>query len=208
ERRLKALTMSPNQIKEKILEMIYTEASKGSEGVIIAKMNALVDPDVIKALYEASSKGVQIDLIIRGICCLRPDEEYSTNIRVRSIIGKYLEHARIFYFKHSLPNYFISSADWMPRNLERRLELMTPIFDERCRAKLAQILRLQLSDNVLAYELDNKGEYHKRELREKEKAIDSQQVLEEYISKIFKTLRKDTDESKATHLASKLFKEN
>ncbi len=208
ERKLKTLSMSPNQIKEKILEMINLEAYKGSAGVIVAKMNSLVDPDVIKALYEASLKGVQIDLIIRGICCLRPHEEYSKNIRVRSIIGKYLEHARIFYFKHSTPNYFISSADWMPRNLERRLELMTPIFDERSKAKLAQILRLQLSDNVLAYELDGKGEYHKRKLKDKEKAIDSQQVLEDYISKIYKTLKKDTDESKATHLASKLFKEN
>ncbi len=208
ERRLKTLSMSPNQIKEKILEMIALEASKGSAGVIVAKMNSLVDPDVIKALYEASLKGVQIDLIIRGICCLKPGEEYSQNIRVRSIIGKYLEHARIFYFKHSVPNYFISSADWMPRNLERRLELMTPIFDERSKAKLAQILRLQLSDNVLAYELDGKGEYHKRQLKDKEKIIDSQQVLEEYINKIYKTLKKDTDESKAMHLASKLFKEN
>ncbi|ARJ56875.1 RNA degradosome polyphosphate kinase [Campylobacter cuniculorum] len=208
ERRLKTLTMSPNQIKEKILEMIHVESSKGSQGVIVAKMNSLVDPDVIEALYEASIKGVQIDLIIRGICCLKPDEEYSKNIRVRSIIGKYLEHARIFYFKHSTPNYFISSADWMPRNLERRLELMTPIFDEKSKAKLAQILRLQLSDNVLAYELDNKGEYHKRKLKEKEKAIDSQQVLEEYISKIYKTLKKDTDENKAIQLSSKLFKEN
>ena len=96
----------------------------------------------------------------------------------------------------------------MPRNLERRLELMTPIFDEKSKAKLAQILRLQLSDNVLAYELDNKGEYHKRKLKEKEKIIDSQQVLEEYVSKIYKTLKKNTDESKATQLSSKLFKEN
>ncbi|TEY00528.1 RNA degradosome polyphosphate kinase [Campylobacter sp. US33a] len=207
-RRLQTLSMSPNQIKEKILEMINTEAQKGEDGVIIAKMNSLVDSDVIKALYEASNKGVKIDLIIRGICCLRPNAEYSKNIRVRSIIGKYLEHARIFYFKHSEPNYFISSADWMPRNLERRLELMTPIYDERSKAKLAQILRLELSDNALAYELDNEGEYHKIIPKENEKILDSQQTLEDYVSKIYKTLKKDTDQTRATHLASKLFKES
>lgn len=205
-RHLKTLSMSPNQIKEKILEMIRIETAKGSEGVIIAKMNSLVDSHIIKALYEASLQGVQIDLIIRGICCLKPNQEYSKNIRVRSIIGKYLEHARVFYFKHSEPNYFISSADWMPRNLERRLELMTPIFDERNKAKLAQFLRLQLSDNTLAYELQSDGEYIKVE--QNDKTIDSQQTLEDYVSKIYQTLKKDTDQTRATQLASKLFKEN
>ncbi|TKX30559.1 RNA degradosome polyphosphate kinase [Campylobacter estrildidarum] len=203
---LKTLSMSPNQIKEKILEMIHLETSKGSEGVIIAKMNSLVDSDIIKALYKASLNGVQIDLIVRGICCLKPNQEYSKNIRVRSIIGKYLEHARVFYFKHSEPNYFISSADWMPRNLERRLELMTPIFDEKNKAKLAQFLRLQLSDNTLAYELQSDGEYVKVE--QNDKTIDSQQTLEDYISKIYQTLKKDTDQAKAAQLASKLFQEN
>lgn len=205
-RRLKTLSMSPNQIKEKILEMIRIETAKGGEGVIIAKMNSLVDSHIIKALYEASLQGVQIDLIVRGICCLKPNQEYSKNIRVRSIIGKYLEHARIFYFKHSEPNYFISSADWMPRNLERRLELMTPIFDERNKAKLAEFLRLQLSDNTLAYELQSDGEYIKVE--QNDKIIDSQQTLEDYVNKIYQTLKKDTDQAKATQLASKLFKEN
>ncbi|MBZ7937811.1 RNA degradosome polyphosphate kinase [Campylobacter molothri] len=205
-RRLKTLSMSPNQIKEKILEMIRIETAKGGEGIIIAKMNSLVDSHIIKALYEASLQGVQIDLIVRGICCLKPNQEYSKNIRVRSIIGKYLEHARIFYFKHSEPNYFISSADWMPRNLERRLELMTPIFDERNKAKLAEFLRLQLSDNTLAYELQSDGEYIKVE--QNDKIIDSQQTLEDYVNKIYQTLKKDTDQAKATQLASKLFKEN
>lgn len=194
-RRLHTLSMSPNQIKEKILEMIKLESSKGKEGVIIAKMNSLVDSDIIKALYEASSKGVQIDLIIRGICCLKPGEEYSKNIRVRSIIGKYLEHARIFYFKHSAPNYFISSADWMPRNLERRLELMTPIYDEKNKMKLAEILRLQLNDTALAYELKNNGEYEKIQTKKRQKAVDSQQSLEEYISKNYKTFKKDIDKA-------------
>ncbi|EPP8195945.1 RNA degradosome polyphosphate kinase [Campylobacter lari] len=208
-RRLKTLSMSPKQIKERILDMIATEANHGKDGVIIAKMNALVDGDVIKALYEASNKGVKIDLIVRGICCLRPGVKgYSENIKVRSIVGKYLEHARILYFKHTEPNYFISSADWMPRNLERRLELMTPIFDEHSRAKLAQILKLQLSDNDLAYELDNEGRYRKVALNEAEKINNSQQILEEYISRIFNTLKKDTDHSRAAHLATKLFRDS
>ncbi|WP_257939222.1 RNA degradosome polyphosphate kinase [Campylobacter lari] len=208
-RRLKTLSMSPKQIKERILDMIATEANHGKDGVIIAKMNALVDGDVIKALYEASNKGVKIDLIVRGICCLRPGVKgYSENIKVRSIVGKYLEHARILYFKHTEPNYFISSADWMPRNLERRLELMTPIFDEHSRAKLAQILKLQLSDNDLAYELDSEGRYRKVALNEAEKVNNSQQILEEYISRIFNTLKKDTDHSRAAHLATKLFRDS
>ncbi|EGK8090270.1 RNA degradosome polyphosphate kinase [Campylobacter lari] len=208
-RRLKTLSMSPKQIKERILDMIATEANHGKDGVIIAKMNALVDGDVIEALYEASNKGVKIDLIVRGICCLRPGVKgYSENIKVRSIVGKYLEHARILYFKHTEPNYFISSADWMPRNLERRLELMTPIFDEHSRAKLAQILKLQLSDNDLAYELNSEGRYRKIALNEAEKINNSQHILEEYISRIFNTLKKDTDHSRAAHLATKLFRDS
>ncbi|AJC89384.1 RNA degradosome polyphosphate kinase [Campylobacter lari] len=208
-RRLKTLSMSPKQIKERILDIIATEASHGKNGAIIAKMNALVDGDVIEALYEASNKGVKIDLIVRGICCLRPGVKgYSENIKVRSIVGKYLEHARILYFKHTEPNYFISSADWMPRNLERRLELMTPIFDEHSRAKLAQILKLQLSDNDLAYELNSEGRYRKIALNEAEKINNSQQILEEYISRIFNTLKKDTDHSRAAHLATKLFRDS
>ncbi|TQR59645.1 RNA degradosome polyphosphate kinase [Campylobacter troglodytis] len=207
KRKLEMLSMSPNQIKERVLEMIAVEKSKGNEGVIIAKMNSLVDSDVIKALYEASKAGVKIDLIIRGICCLRVDEEYSKNISVRSIVGKYLEHARIFYFKHSLPNYFISSADWMPRNLERRLELMTPIFDEKLKAKLAKILQLQIEDNELAYKLQKDGEYA-RINRGKAKLTNSQNRLEDYVNQISKTLKKDDDQGRAVRLVSKLFKEN
>ncbi|WP_343297243.1 phospholipase D-like domain-containing protein, partial [Campylobacter avium] len=205
-KRLETLSMSPGQIKENVIKMIRLETSKASEGHIIAKMNSLVDSDVIKALYEASKAGVKIELIIRGICCLRPNLSFSKNIKVRSIIGKYLEHARIFYFKHSEPNYFISSADWMPRNLDRRLELMTPIFDKKSKAKLAQILRLQLEDSELSYELDSNGDYHK--LKENDKPLNSQQKLEDYMNKIYKILKKDTGQNRAEYLASKLFKES
>lgn len=207
KRRLDLLSMSPNQIKEKILKMIAVETEKGSQGVIIAKMNSLVDADVIKALYEASNAGVKVDLIVRGICCLKPNETYSQNINVRSIIGKYLEHARIFYFKHSLPHYFISSADWMPRNLERRLELMTPIFDEKLKAKLSRILRLQLNDDTLAYSLQSDGEY-KQITKVRGKGINSQEKLEDYVNQIDKTQKKEADQGRAVRLVSKLFKES
>lgn len=208
KRRLEVLSMSPKQIKENILKMIAAETAMKGEGVIIAKMNSLVDSDVINALYEASQAGVQVDLIIRGICCLKPNEPYSANIRVRSIVGKYLEHARIFYFKHSAPHYFISSADWMPRNLERRLELMTPIYDEKLKAKLLRILKMQLSDNELAYNLKNDGEYERVGKAPRARAVNSQEKLEEYVNQIAKKEKKGDEEGRALKLVSKLFKES
>lgn len=208
-RRLNTLSMSPMQIKERVLDMIKNETSKGKDGQIIAKMNALVDSDLINALSKASEAGVSIDLIVRGICCIRPQVKgLSENIRVRSIIGKYLEHARILYFKHATPQVYISSADWMPRNLERRLELMTPIVDKNLQDKLVEFLKLQLSDNELAFELNSNGEYSKISPKDGEQAINSQEVLEEYVSKIYKTTKKDTDKAKREQLASKLLKES
>lgn len=208
-RRLNLLSMSPMQIKERVIDMIKNEAKMGGEGRIIAKMNALVDSDVIKELYNASKAGVQIDLIIRGICCLRPGVAgISENIRVRSIIGKYLEHARIFYFKHASPKFYISSADWMPRNLERRLELMTPIYEPMLQDKLNEILRLQLSDNELAYELGSDGEYTSVIKKDNEKELNNHEFFENHLNRVFKTLKKDSDQDKAQILASKLFKES
>ena len=208
-RRLNTLSMAPFQIKERIIEKIKFEASKGEQGRIIAKMNALIDADVIKELSLASKAGVKIDLIVRGVCGLRPGVAgKSENIRVRSIIGKYLEHARILYFKHAEPKIYISSADWMPRNLERRLELMTPIFEPRLQERLLEILELQLNDNDLAFELQNDGEYQKVARKEGEKIINSHEILENYISKIYKSVKKDTDKAKADLIAAKLLKES
>ncbi len=208
DQKLKTLSMSPTQIKSKLLGMIKNETVKAEEGRIIAKMNSLVDSDIIKALYNASMNGVKIDLIIRGICCLKPGiEGISENIRVISIVGRYLEHARIFYFRNSNPGMFISSADWMPRNLERRLELMTPITEKPLLEKLLEILQLQLNDNYLAWELQNNGNYNQVEVTG-QKVINSQKILGDYINKIFNTLRKDTSTSKADKLAKKLFKES
>ena len=208
-RRLQTLSMSPMQIKERVLEMIKTETAHGEQGRIVAKMNALVDSDIVDALVKASSAGVKIDLIVRGICCVRPGVKgLSENIRVRSLIGKYLEHARIFYFRHAEPQIYIASADWMPRNLERRLELMTPIIDKNLQERLLEFLRLQLSDNELAFELQNSGEYTKVRPKEGDARINSQEVLEEYVSGIYKATKKDTVKGKSEQMVAKLLKES
>ena len=192
-KKLNNLKMSPFQIKETLLGMIKNEAKHGSKGKIIAKMNALVDKDIIKALYRASAEGVKIDLIVRGICCLKPGiKGVSENINVISIIGKYLEHARLFYFKHDEHQVYISSADWMPRNLEKRFELMIPILDRAISQKLIDYLHLQLSDNQLAWKLDPKGDYFEVTPKDSEENIDSQAILENYINKIYKKNRKTT----------------
>ncbi len=186
-KKLNNLKMSPFQIKETLLAMIKNEMREGAKGRIIAKMNSLVDKDIIKALYRASKEGVKIDLIIRGICCLKPGiAGVSDNIRVISIIGKYLEHSRIFYFKHSTPGVFISSADWMPRNLEKRFELMIPIYDDAIATKLLDSMHLQLKDNVLAWELEADDHYKELHPQEHEEHINSQYILENYINKIYK----------------------
>jgi polyphosphate kinase len=205
--KLNELYMAPTQIKPKILSLIQNETRMGSEGVIIAKMNALVDEDIIKALYKASMAGVKIQLIIRGICCLRPGiPGISENIRVISIIGKYLEHARIFYFKHSKPQTYISSADWMPRNLLRRIELLTPVEGEETSAKLLQVLQLQVSDNVLAHELQNDGTYVQLK-HESSSIINSHHIVETHTSKVYNSTKKQAP-NYAQQLTARLFKES
>jgi len=160
-------------------------------------MNSLVDSDVIKALYKASQAGVKIDLIVRGICCLKPGiKGVSENIRVVSLIGKYLEHSRIFYFKHSLPKVFIASADWMPRNLQKRYELMIPIYEKALSAKLKDLLNLQINDNVLAWELQPNDEYIKLHPKNDGRAINSQEFLEQYVNKINKQSKKNQTSTK------------
>jgi len=203
---LKTLSMSPVQIKNRLISMIEVETYKKNRGRIIIKVNSLVDSGIIKALYRASMAGVKIDLIIRGICCLKPNiKNISENITVTSIIGKYLEHARIFYFKHSAPTLYISSADLMPRNLERRLELMTPIYDDTLSHKLYEVLQLQLSDSLLSWRLQNNSEYKKLKL---EKELNSQHILEVYTNKVFKMLNKNREKNAINKLAHKMFKES
>ncbi len=160
------LVLAPLWLKKRLLKLIEREtdnARNNRKAKIIGKMNSLCDPDVIAALYEASSAGVEINLLVRGICCLRPGiEGVSENIHVRSIVGDYLEHSRIYYFENDMsPEIFMSSADWMPRNLERRVEIMFPIEDEALKLKLLHILDIQFKDNVKTHILDSQGNYTK-----------------------------------------------
>jgi len=127
-------------------------------------MNSLVDPDLIDALYQASQAGAAIDLVVRGICCLRPGVPgLSDNIRVRSIVGRFLEHSRIFRFGSRARgfDYYLGSADLMPRNLDRRVEALAPVIDERLRARLDEIFDVNLSDDTLAWELEGDGSWVK-----------------------------------------------
>ncbi len=158
------ILVAPMSLREKMIEMINREADNargGSEGKIIAKMNSLVDPEMIDALYKASEAGVKISLIVRGICCLRPGvPKMSENIRVISIIGRFLEHSRIFYFHNGgQENVYIGSADWMTRNLSRRVEVVTPVEDSNLAKELIQILNIHLADNRQAWEMKPDGTY-------------------------------------------------
>ena len=205
--KLNELYMAPAQIKPKILSLIQNETRKGKDGQIIAKVNSLVDEDVIRTLYKASQAGVKIDLIVRGICCLKPGiEGISENIRVISVIGKYLEHPRAFYFKNDATQVYISSADWMPRNLVRRIELLTGIKDEAAKEKIIQILKLQCSDNTLSHELQSDGSYVKIK-KDGTKSVNNHKLLEDFVNRVSKATKKESPNSVA-QLASRLFIES
>ncbi len=158
--------VAPLNLREKIIEHIDNEiqqAKAGSPAYMIAKMNSLLDKKVIAKLYEASSAGVKIDLIVRGICTLRPGiTGVSDTISVRSIVGRFLEHHRLFYFYNGgHENIFLSSADWMPRNLNERVELMIPVEDKRHKTRIMDILRLYLEDNQKTHIMRADGSYRK-----------------------------------------------
>lgn len=166
------LLVSPRTVRPGIAELIAREAALGADGRIVLKMNSLVDPALIDALYAASQAGTQIDLIVRGICCLRPGVPgLSDTIRVRSIVGKYLEHSRIYHFAHGAHGsddpegggavYYIGSADLMPRNLDARVEALVPIEDPALQRRLQQVLDVDLADDVLAWRLDADATWHR-----------------------------------------------
>jgi len=206
--KLNELYMAPSQIKPKLLSLIQNEARRGKEGHIIAKVNSLVDDDVIRALYKASQAGTKVELIVRGICCLKPGiEGVSENITVISILGKYLEHPRVFFFKNDAAQVYISSADWMPRNLVRRVELLTGIKDQTSKEKILQVLNLQLADNTLAHELHSDGTYAKVKADDQQKALNSHNFLEEYVSRISKATKKMTP-SDIQQMAARFFMES
>ena len=175
------LALAPLWLKDRFLNLILREARharNGEKALIKAKMNSLCDPDIMAALYEASSAGVRIDLIVRGICCLRVGiPGVSENIRVRSIVGNFLEHSRIFYFENGgTPEVYAASADWMPRNLDRRVEILFPIEDKNIAEKVVHILDLELVDTVKAHTLKNDGTYERVDKRGKD-LIDSQRIF-------------------------------
>jgi polyphosphate kinase len=152
--------VAPLYLRDRIRALIENEMRVPGGGRIVMKMNSLVDPELIDCLYDASQAGVQIDLVVRGICCLRPGVEgLSENIRVRSIVGRYLEHSRIYHFAHGGdgggPAYYIGSADLMPRNLDRRVEALVPIEAPELRAQLDEVLSINLADDSLAWELQD-----------------------------------------------------
>ena len=166
------LVLAPIWMRSGFMNLIRREtehARAGEPARIVAKMNSLCDREIIAALYEASAAGVEIDLIIRGICCLKTGiPGVSEHIRVRSIVGNFLEHARIFYFKNGGDEeFYMSSADWMPRNLDKRVEILFPVEDAALQERVRHILQIQLDDNVKAHILQPDGSYEKIDKRGK-----------------------------------------
>ena len=175
------LALAPLWLKDRFLYLIDRERDhvlRGEKGLIRAKMNSLCDPDIMSALYEASAAGVRIELIVRGICCLKVGiPGVSENIRVRSIVGNFLEHSRIFYFENAgRPEVYAASADWMPRNLDRRVEILFPIEDKEIAKKVIHILDVEMADTVKAHILKPDGSYERVDRRGKD-LIDSQRVF-------------------------------
>ncbi|HJR65454.1 MAG TPA: polyphosphate kinase 1 [Gemmatimonadaceae bacterium] len=167
QRLYRKLLVAPGNLRERFTVLIEREAEHARAGRparIVAKMNALVDPEIIRALYRASRAGVDIDLIVRGICCLRPGVlGVSDRIRVRSIVGRFLEHSRAWMFENDgAPECYIGSSDWMPRNFDRRVEAVVPIEDPALHARMRRLLETSLADNRQSWELRPDGSYDKR----------------------------------------------
>ena len=183
------LVVAPIWLRNKFMKLIRREtrhALDGKEARIEAKMNSLCDQEIIAALYEASAAGVQIDLIVRGICCLKVGiPSVSENIRVRSIVGNFLEHSRIFYFyNNGNEELYMGSADWMPRNLDRRVEIIFPVLDPKLQKKVRHILQTELEDNTKAHLLTADGSYVKQDKRGKVLVNSQLQFCEEAVAAV------------------------
>ena len=182
------LSLAPLWLRERFTELIQREtehARNGGEAHIIAKMNSLCDRDIIALLYEASAAGVKIELIVRGICCLKTGiPGVSENITVHSIVGNFLEHARIFYFHNNgMEEYYMGSADWMPRNLDKRVEILFPVEDEKLKTELGHILQIQLDDNVKSHILQPDGSYVKVNRRGKKRLCAQEYFCQEAVQR-------------------------
>ncbi len=177
------LAVAPIWLKNKFLMLINREAENAKQGKkarIVAKMNSLCDPKIMNALYDAGKAGVQIELIVRGICCIKAGVPgLSENIAVRSIVGNFLEHSRIFYFYNDgFEDIYMGSADWMPRNLDKRVEITFPVEAPELKEQVKEILKVQLSDTLKAHIMQPDGSYIKQDLRGKER-LDSQMYFAE-----------------------------
>jgi polyphosphate kinase len=184
QRRYRRLLVAPLNLRDQLIRLIHRESEhcqQGHHARIVAKLCALVDPQMIKTLYEASQAGVKIDLIVQGTCCLCPGiAGVSDNITVISIVGRYLEHSRIFYFHNrGAGETYIGSADWMTRNLDRRVEVLAPVEDPSLAKDLQEILGTLLADNRYAWELKPNGQYMQRRPRSKQTEINAQKVFME-----------------------------
>jgi polyphosphate kinase len=180
--RYRKIEAAPTGLRQRIVELIEAETHRqqqGQKAAINVKVNSLVDPEIINALYAASQAGVPVRLNVRGVCCLRPGVAgLSENISVVSIVDRFLEHARILQFHHGGDELvFLSSADWMPRNLDRRIELLVPIEDPPSKSRLINILETYFDDNVKARHLQADGSYTRGKSRGKRKPRRSQELL-------------------------------
>ena len=191
------LTLAPLWLKDRFVYLIGREAEHAKAGEaahIMAKMNSLCDPDIMEALYRASAAGVRIELIVRGICCLRVGiPGISENIEVRSIVGNFLEHSRIFYLENGgSPEVYAASADWMPRNLDRRVEIMFPLEDPEIQKKAIHILKTELADTEQARVMNAEGEYERVDRRGKEPVNSQLQFCNEAVAAAAVATHKDT----------------
>jgi len=189
-------TIAPYGFRNKFEEMIRREtqnAKQGKKAKIIAKMNSLLDKSITTELYAASQAGVEIELIVRGICCLKPGiKGLSENIKVRSIVGRYLEHSRIYYFYNDgKEEIYISSGDWMYRNLNKRVETMGIVEDSDIQQEIKEILDLYLKDNVKAKILQSDGSYKLNNIKENEKRVNAQEELVQFTHNKNKNLEKE-----------------
>jgi len=177
------LLVAPVNLRQSMESLIQREIhqhTKDGKGHLVFKMNALVDPSIIRCLYRASQAGVRVDLLVRGVCCLRPGVSgVSDNIRVTSIVGRFLEHSRIFYFRNGgEEEIYIGSADMMPRNLNRRVEILFPIEDEELRRRVRdEILAEYLVDNAKARRMQPDGSYKRATRSDGQGALNSQEIL-------------------------------